>query len=164
MDDCKDIEQYVTAAEMYLNGSWVGWNGGDNMNFKTEIDRILHPQKWNFKAINSNESLWVEIRIGESPVGWFRLSYFPMCRHILVSTDAEVSEKVRGKGLGKILHRLRLELAKSGLVQMLLCTARADNEAQNKILLANDWKIKETITIRPCQESKYKVNLWVKTF
>jgi predicted acetyltransferase len=80
-----------------------------------------------------------------STVASWRVEHMPHCRHICVFIDAQVEESFRGTGLGTILNKVRLELAKASGYSLALCTVREDNPAQNRIMKKNMWRIIETL-------------------
>lgn len=67
---------------------------------------------------------------------------YPMinCCGICVSTRAWVNELHRGKGIGKQLNLLRMDIARNNGYSLLLCTDQVGNDYQRKILSANGWR------------------------
>lgn len=83
-----------------------------------------------------------ELRVPDKKVSiaasW-ELQSMPHCCGICVSTNSMVNWILRKKGLGTVLNSLRIHLAKSLGYTLLLCTDRAGNVAQRKILARNGW-------------------------
>ena len=73
-----------------------------------------------------------------NPVASFVLMQFPGCCGIALSTQAFVSQNYRRKGIGTILNKLRIEIARHNGYTVLVCTAVSDNITP-KILLKNGW-------------------------
>lgn len=71
-------------------------------------------------------------------VACFTLTQLPGCCGVLVSTGAWVG--YTGRGIGTLLNKLRIELAKNMGYGILMCTDLTDNIAQRRILEKNGWK------------------------
>lgn len=78
--------------------------------------------------------------INNIPVASWTLTPIPGCCGICVSTAALVRPDWRGKGLGKVLNRVRITQARIAGYGLLFCTDVLANEPQTKILIANGWK------------------------
>ena len=61
------------------------------------------------------------------------------CCGICVSTAVEVNKIYRKSGLGALLNKIRLHIAKLDGYGLMLCTDVLSNEPQQKILTANGW-------------------------
>lgn len=72
-------------------------------------------------------------------VAFFQLSGMPGCCGVCVSHGASVYSQYRNKGLGTLLQLLRMDIARVNGYTVMLCTDRADNTYQNKILSKNGW-------------------------
>ena len=72
--------------------------------------------------------------------GYCELNSFPGCSQIVVSNHAFIYPEKRGKGKGHVNHKLRVERAKFMGYDYLMCTVRADNAIELKILYANKFK------------------------
>lgn len=83
---------------------------------------------------------------------------FPGCSQIAISHSVYLPELKRGQGIGQKANELR-----QGIVfgefgyDCLLCTVRDDNEAQKKILRANNW---EHLTMFRSSKTGHVVELW----
>lgn len=77
---------------------------------------------------------------GTKTAASFKLVQMPGCCGICISTGAFVYEEYRGKGLGTLLNKLRIEMARQMGYGILMCTDVAKNKAQRKILTGNDWQ------------------------
>lgn len=73
-------------------------------------------------------------------VSSFWLSMMPGCCGLAVSFHACVYEPFRNKGVGTILNRLRMVIAKDLGYSALICTDVAANKHQRNILRKNNWK------------------------
>jgi RimJ/RimL family protein N-acetyltransferase len=72
-------------------------------------------------------------------IGFFELNPFPGCNQLVVSNHSFIEETHRGKGYGKAAHAKRLAMVKSLGYDAMICTVKADNEAQIKILTWFGW-------------------------
>lgn len=72
--------------------------------------------------------------------GFYELNPFPGCNQIVVSNHSWVTWENRGKGLGTAIHQERLGRIKLLGYDYAICTVRADNVPQIKILTAAGWK------------------------
>lgn len=67
----------------------------------------------------------------------------PFCgtNEVIHISDSVVEEKFRGKGLGDIYHKERLEFLKEeGSFKYVTCIVNSENLAQIKIVENNGWK------------------------
>jgi predicted GNAT superfamily acetyltransferase len=72
--------------------------------------------------------------------GFYELNPFPGCNQLVVSNHSWICPSKRGKGLGTVIHRQRLEKAKILGYDYVLCTVKADNVPQINLLNHNGWK------------------------
>ena len=72
--------------------------------------------------------------------GYGELNNFPGCNQITVSNHAFIYKVKRGQGKGHQNHKLRVERAKFMGYDYLMCTVKADNVAELKILNRGDFK------------------------
>lgn len=72
-------------------------------------------------------------------VASFTLEKFPGCCGIYVSTGAMVWYEYRRKGIGTILNKMRIDIARAEGYGCLICTDIVDNKPQQKILAKNGW-------------------------
>lgn len=61
------------------------------------------------------------------------------CSGLCVFYHSQIATRHRGKGLGKLLHTMRLDAVRRAGFGMVQCTTRADNAAQIRILEQNGW-------------------------
>jgi RimJ/RimL family protein N-acetyltransferase len=73
------------------------------------------------------------------PGGFYELNPFPGCNQIVVSNHAFIPKEHRGKGLGSMAHKHRLEHIKQLGYDYVMCTVHENNEPQIKILENNGW-------------------------
>lgn len=73
-------------------------------------------------------------------IAYFRLNQLHGCCGVLVSNGASVVESFQNKGVGTVLAKLRIDLAKHFGYTTLLCTDIMTNEPQRKILAKLGWK------------------------
>ena len=74
------------------------------------------------------------------PISEWRLVDMPGCCGILISTGAKVAIPYTNKGLGRLLNRFRIELARALGYGVLLCTDVITNRYQQAILDENGWE------------------------
>lgn len=72
--------------------------------------------------------------------GYCELNTFPGCSQIVVSNHAFIYPEKRGQGHGNTNHKLRVERAKFLGYDYLICTVRANNVPELKILAKNGFK------------------------
>lgn len=89
--------------------------------------------------------------------GFYELNPFPGCNQIVVSNHAFIYPEHRGHGHGKRQHTERLAMAKWLGYDLMLCTVRADNEAELHILRINNWIVERDFISK---ETGHKVQLW----
>ena len=80
--------------------------------------------------------------------GFYELNPFPGCNQIVVSNHSWVAPEQRGKGLGDLIHKERLEHAKTLGYDYVICTVKADNVPQIKILEKNGWTLLDSFINR----------------
>lgn len=76
----------------------------------------------------------------------FTLMEMPVCRRYLISYKTDISNlsvvggvNLRGIGLGTLLQKYKLEIAKYNGASKIICTVNANNIAQLKIMVNNGW-------------------------
>lgn len=84
-----------------------------------------------FKLVNDNNSL---------DISQWRLTYFPGCCGLCISTGAYIWPNYRKMGLGKILNNFRQDIARAYNYTVMVCTDVETNTPQTKILEANNWE------------------------
>lgn len=77
---------------------------------------------------------------GKRAFAFFRLNQLHGCCGVLVSNGACVNETHQNKGVGTILAKLRIDLAKHFGYATLLCTDIVNNVPQRRILDKLGWK------------------------
>jgi len=75
----------------------------------------------------------------DRPVAKFSLTPVRGNASILVFHDAEIEEKLRGKGLGTAFHAVRLEWAARYKASVVMCTVLDGNAAEHAILRRFEW-------------------------
>lgn len=80
--------------------------------------------------------------------GFYELNPFPGCNQLVVSNHSWLSPKHRGKGLGTKIHIQRLAQIRILGYDYALCTVRADNAPQVRILEKCGWKLLDAFTNR----------------
>ncbi|GAI02626.1 unnamed protein product [marine sediment metagenome] len=85
---------------------------------------------------------WItRLKLFGSHVAHGYLIPMPGCCGVIVSTEAYVNYDQRGKGIGDVMHRLRIELAADRGYTCMICTDITANEPQAKIIKKNGWKL-----------------------
>jgi len=72
--------------------------------------------------------------------GFYELNPFPGCNQIIISNHSWIPQEQRGKGQGGKVHQFRLKMAENLGYDYILCTVKADNIPQIRILEKNGWK------------------------
>lgn len=99
-----------------------------------------------FYSDKSSEKVWLcgsyRLLSGDNHISIadFSLTQLPGCCGILVSHSSCIGSEFRKKGLGNLLHELRIELAKLNGYTILLCTDVVGNVHQKKILDKFGWE------------------------
>lgn len=91
--------------------------------------------------------------------GHYELNPFPGCSQVIVSNHAFIEPRARGKGLGRSQHVTRLGEAERLGYDYILCTTRADNVQENRILRLYGWSLHANFTN---SESGAELYLWGK--
>lgn len=73
-------------------------------------------------------------------MGGFRLVSMPGCCGIAISTGSWVHHEFRSRGIGTILNKARLDLAKILEFGAVICTDVSHNAPSRKLLEKNGWK------------------------
>ena len=68
------------------------------------------------------------------------MTELPGCCGACVSLNAIVYTSYEGKGIGTILNKLRIDMAREDGYGLLICTDEKNNEHQRRILAKNGWK------------------------
>lgn len=69
----------------------------------------------------------------------FTLSLLPGNANVLISHSVWVTYHMWGKGIGSLLHTVRLNAAKAVGADAIVCTVRHDNKRELAILAKNNW-------------------------
>ena len=72
--------------------------------------------------------------------GFYELHSFPGSNQIVISNHAFVHPEHRGKGAGKRTNEERIQQARGLGYDYMICTVRADNVPQLRIMQANGWR------------------------
>lgn len=73
-------------------------------------------------------------------ISMFRMVQLPGCCGVCVSFHSTVSAEFRSRGIGTLLNKVRMEMARADGYTIMLCTDRMKNEPQRRILEKNGWK------------------------
>lgn len=100
-------------------------------------------------------------------MGSFFLEPLPGNGHVLVSCHSWIHETYRGKGLGSRLHKMRLDAAKAAGANAMMCTVRADNEAELALMRKFGWEqtweyVATWVEGGSQREADHKVQVWLK--
>lgn len=71
--------------------------------------------------------------------GKFSLSFLPGCEKVMIFHGVVVHPKYRSRGLGHMLHSVRLSLAKRVGVETVMCTVVLGNSVEKRILRDYRW-------------------------
>ncbi len=132
--------------------------------FKSEIEAILGEEitlkceeRYGQNGVLAYENFQAKFSVdtvSDNYVSYFSLSGLAGCCGVCVSHGAYVV--IKNKGIGSILNRFRIALAKSANFGLMICTDWATNDFQNRIMDKNGWKL-ATSFINP--KTKRKLNL-----
>ena len=104
-----------------------------------------------------NSSMRVACKDGNEVVGFYEINSFPGCPQIAISNHAFINPKYRNKGYGKIFHAKRLREIKELGFDYILCSVKANNVFQKKILRRFGWS---RFSVFPNKETGNFVELW----
>lgn len=104
------------------------------------------------------DTLQFELFIYETCIAHFYLVEMPGCCGMVISTNAAVYKGYRKKGIGTVLNRFRMDIAKALGYSCMLCTDVLSNEPQQKILKTNGWKLIHNFTNR---KTKNKIGIHI---
>lgn len=119
---------------------------------KLGISTILGSKDWKLLVEEKDYGKYLDNAFGKLPIGRYKImlgkeevASWKLCQQVgccgvCVSTEAEVSKKWQGKGLGKLLNSLRIDIARINGFSLLLCTDVLSNTYQRKILAWNGWR------------------------
>lgn len=94
-----------------------------------------------FLAPNYNTITFkIELSDYSDIVATFTLTTFPSSRKYCVSHNAVVYSTYTRKGIGTLLNKMRIDIAKQMRFLTLLCTYSVSNIPQKKILEKNGWR------------------------
>jgi len=98
---------------------------------------------------------------GVSLVATFWLIQFPGCCGIALSTQAMTLPEYKQRGIGTVLNKLRIEIARVNGYAVLTCTAVNDGITE-RILKKNGWKEDFSFVNKRTNNpvTMYHVNLW----
>lgn len=123
--------------------------------YRPDITKILGTEKWKLiegqysppcgKCKNSTGGNYYLDIVDDKGITQIRAAQFTLiqmvnCCGIMVSTVARVDEEYRHRGLGTLLNKLRMDIARDLGYTILLCTDIIKNEYQRKILAKNKWE------------------------
>ena len=91
-------------------------------------------------------------------IAHFELSCVPGCTSAVIFSGAYVGLSLRRAGLGKTLHKLRLDACREAGYTLALCTVNKDNAPQNKIMDSFGWICGREFDTSPTS----KARLWYK--
>jgi hypothetical protein len=89
--------------------------------------------------VTSSNAIHYDVWQKDTCIAHFDLAPMPGCCGMVVSTAAMVYKKWRKKGLGTLLNKIRIDIAKFLGYGVMLCTDVLDNEPQQRILEKNGW-------------------------
>lgn len=81
-----------------------------------------------------------KIGVVEVEISTFKLYQLQHCCAFMVSCNALVREKYRGKRIGTILNQLRQDIGRLLGYSAIICTDIDKNTPQRKLLATNGWK------------------------
>lgn len=91
--------------------------------------------------------------------GYYELTSFPGCNQLVVSHHALIYPDQRGKGIGTTEHNARLEAIKELGFDCAICTVRAGNDHQRRILTKAGWS---NVFDFVSSETNNKIEIWAK--
>jgi len=122
--------------------------------------KALLPEGYSLKTYEWNtERFDIHYQGSKFPVAKFFLRPLDGCPcAAILSYEAWVDEKHRGKGLGTILLRIRTEAIKDAVFTLALATVRSDNLTERKMLYRAGWRRSTTFPSR--YNGKHHIQLW----
>ena len=79
-------------------------------------------------------------RFGDLELARFNLAGIPRNDQGVFFTDVHVHDDFRHRGIGGLMHKLRLRIAKEAEFTSVLCTVNNHNKDELAILESNGWK------------------------
>ena len=83
-------------------------------------------------------TVWLDYE-GKSELARFHISQMPGCRAVAIFSRSWVRSDYQGKGIGTLLHKMRLDAAKAGGFSVAICTIDVNNKPQRAILEKFRW-------------------------
>jgi GNAT superfamily N-acetyltransferase len=163
----KDLSFIQSSIENYLKGLWGEWDMSVGYkDYKKEIETRIGGG-FTFEVKRREFSFDVKLwDLGGEEISSFTITFIQGSRHLVVFEQVKVAPVFQGKGLGDLLHKMRLGIARSTEAKIALCTCREENIPQVKILKNNGWVkvmvVKETEWVHDLGDREYLVGLWRK--
>ncbi len=130
----KKIHHFDEKALSDLNTLLLQWSNKKNYQISPEYFKVLIKQSDVLVLYDGNDIIGTVTLIGMHKLSGLKGSV----EHLLVS------EKYRGKGLGKKLMHCAIDLAKKSGIERLFLTCEPEREAANALYQKLGFKIKET--------------------
>jgi predicted GNAT family acetyltransferase len=81
------------------------------------------------------------IQKNDEEIGRFRMKELPGCSGAVVFCRAWVPSAFRGRGFGKMMHKVRIEAARRAGYSLAICTVVVTNASQIAILTEFGWRL-----------------------
>lgn len=103
------------------------------------LDKLaIANSRWDLALVDSG--MLFHLKSGADHLASFQLNLMPACPNICISHGAYVNSEFRGRGLGSLLHDLRLQIARYWGCQYVMATDDFANTAQSRILKNARWR------------------------
>lgn len=132
---------------LYGFGTIKEYEKRDCGKYEEELAKALdfYPEDLSLTIMRLDGLPAMTITLYHSPTGkkiaYGNLVMMPGCCGLVVSTGAYVDPDFRNKGIGKIMHKIRKDLAAEAGFSCMICTDVIQNGAQQRILKKNKWKL-----------------------
>jgi hypothetical protein len=107
-------------------------------------------------SLNPYDNKYFSLEYSGEPVARFALDQLQGCCGVCVSYFSYISFSYRGTGLGNVLCKMRIEIARAANYGLMICTDVDDNVPQKKIMESLNFQ-KATSFVNP--KTNHLVNL-----
>lgn len=93
------------------------------------------------KLVSTADGCFHVHSIADDCVAWFAIQYMPNCGPIAVLCDAAVNHPYQNRGIGTLLHAMRLDAARRAGARVAVATVVQDNAPQIRIMERFNYRV-----------------------